>query len=89
MRRSKIKRKDRERRRMKQRKRMKFVCEREDQEITKTGSNKWKVQEESVHYIMERKQQQNREERDWEFIYHVHGTRLYLILEEASGKGYN
>ena len=39
----------------------------EDQEITKTGLKKWKVQEESVHFIIERKQQQNREERDWEF----------------------
>ena len=55
----------REPRQMKQRKRMNFVFQREDQEITKTGSNKWKVQEESVHYIMERKHQQNAEERAW------------------------
>ena len=38
---------------------MKFVCQREDQGITKSGLNKWNVIEESVHFIMERRQQQN------------------------------
>ena len=34
-----------------------IFCQREDQDITKTGLKKWKVQEESVHFIMERRQQ--------------------------------
>ena len=42
---------------------MKFVWQGEDQEIRKTGFKKSKVQEECVHYIMKRRQQQNREER--------------------------
>ena len=79
MRRSKITTREWERRRlMKQRKRREFVCQREDQEITKTGSKKWKVQEESKHYyIMDGRQQQNRNEREWEFIQRMQGTRLY------------
>ena len=62
---------------------MKFVCQREDQEIAKTGLKKWKVQEESVHFIMERRQQQNREERDWDLACKGDG-----FIEKASKKGY-
>ena len=49
---------------MKQQKGRKFVCQSEDLEISKIGSKKLKVQDESVHYIIERRQQRNREERD-------------------------
>ena len=41
---------------------IKFVFCGEDKEITKTGLKNRKVQEKSVHFIMERRQQQNREE---------------------------
>ena len=55
---------------------MKFVCEGEDQEITKTGSKKWKVREESVHFIMEARQQKI-EKNETESPVSMHGTRLY------------
>ena len=55
----------------------KFVCQIEDQEIAKSGSKKWKIQEESAHCILWRREGSNKIEKSESSVSMQGQIRLY------------